>query len=169
MNFSFSSLHLVNTYGAFGWVGQERHELILEGTQDARITAETRWRAYEFKAKPGDPARRLPIVSPYHYRLDWQIWFAAMESPGENPWLVHLLWKLLSNDEEALGLLANRPFPAGPPTYLRVELYRYRFAPPGSPGPWIRERIRAWLPPLSAHDPGFRQFIQDMGWPLGRE
>jgi hypothetical protein len=34
MNRSFDRLHLVNTYGAFGSVGRERDEVILEGTSD---------------------------------------------------------------------------------------------------------------------------------------
>src|SRR5262249_54915644 len=33
MNRSFDPLHLVNTYGAFGSVGRERHEIVLEGTR----------------------------------------------------------------------------------------------------------------------------------------
>ncbi len=164
MNLSFTSIRLVNTYGAFGSVGRERDELILEGTDDAEVTPETRWTAYEFKAKPGDPARGLPIVSPYHYRLDWEIWFAAMESPNEHPWLIHFIWKLLHNDDGALGLLANRPFPAAPPKYIRVDLYRYRFAPRGSGATWVREKVRHWLPPLSSDDEGLRRYIRDMGW-----
>ncbi len=78
MNTSFDPLHLVNTYGAFGSVGQERNEIIFEGSDDAVITPESQWKAYEFKCKPGDPFRRPCVISPYHYRLDWQIWFAAM-------------------------------------------------------------------------------------------
>ena len=34
MNTSFEPLHLVNTYGAFGSVSRERHEIVLEGTFD---------------------------------------------------------------------------------------------------------------------------------------
>ena len=41
-------------------------------------------------------------ISPYHYRLDWQIWFAAMSSPDQYPWTLHLVWKLLHNDVGAL-------------------------------------------------------------------
>ena len=78
MNTSFNRLDLVNTYGAFGSVGRERHEIVFEGTDDPVVTDRTRWREYEFKCKPGDPARRPCIVSPYHYRLDWAIWLAAM-------------------------------------------------------------------------------------------
>jgi acyl-coenzyme A thioesterase PaaI-like protein len=31
MNASFEPFHLVNTYGAFGSVGRERHEIVFEG------------------------------------------------------------------------------------------------------------------------------------------
>ena len=117
MNTSFDPLHLVNTYGAFGSVGQERNEIIFEGSDDAVITPESQWKAYEFKCKPGDPFRRPCVISPYHYRLDWQIWFAAMSGPDQYPWTLHLVWKLLHNDSGALSLLANNPFPnsATPP------------------------------------------------------
>ena len=42
MNRSFDRLHLVNTYGAFGAVGRERDEVILEGTSDAQLGPDTR-------------------------------------------------------------------------------------------------------------------------------
>ncbi|MGN6720292.1 MAG: lipase maturation factor family protein, partial [Candidatus Binatia bacterium] len=57
MNTSFDRLSLVNTYGAFGAVGKERDEIIFEGTEDAVITGDTKWKEYQFKAKPGDPNR----------------------------------------------------------------------------------------------------------------
>ena len=45
----------------------------LQGTNDAVINDDTVWLEYEFKCKPGDVHRRPCVVSPYHYRLDWQI------------------------------------------------------------------------------------------------
>src|SRR5205085_3244789 len=77
MNTSFNRLNLVNTYGAFGSVGQVRNEIIFEGTDSPTPDESAEWRAYEFKVKPGDPQRRPGSITPYHYRLDWQIWFAA--------------------------------------------------------------------------------------------
>jgi len=166
MNTSFNRLSLVNTYGAFGSVGRERPEIIFEGTDETEITDATRWQAYEFKCKPGDPMRRPCIVSPYHERIDWQIWFAAMSSPQRYPWTVHLVWKLLHNDRGALGLLANDPFPGAPPRYIRARLYRYRFAPLGDPSGawWTRTPLGDWLPPLSADDPRLRRFLEAYGW-----
>lgn len=165
MNASFDRLRLVNTYGAFGSVGRERNEIIFEGTDS--LSPETAvWRAYEFPAKPGDPRRRPAIIAPYQPRLDWQIWFAAMASPGDYPWTVHFVWKLLHNDPGTLSLLANNPFPGAPPRFVRAELYRYRFTPSAEADGswWKRERIGAWLPPLSVDQPELRGFLQSQGW-----
>src|SRR5499427_1493443 len=78
MNASFEPLHLVNTYGAFGSITRERYEIVLEGTGDETLNEQTKWREYEFKGKPGDPARLPPQVAPYHLRLDWLMWFESM-------------------------------------------------------------------------------------------
>jgi hypothetical protein len=164
MNTSFTALPLVNTYGAFGSVGRERMQLVIEGTRDEAVTAETRWITYEPRCQPADPARRPCWMSPYHRRLDWLLWFAAMGSPREYPWAVHLVAKLLEGDREALGLLAWDPFAGAPPRYVRVELYRYRLARPGAPTPWERERLGTWLPPLTRDDEGLRQFLRLKGW-----
>jgi hypothetical protein len=171
MNTSFNQLHLVNTYGAFGSVGRERREIVFEGTADAVITSQTQWREYEFKCKPGDPLRRPCVVSPYHFRLDWQIWFAAMSVPEEYPWTVHFVWKLLHNDAGALSLLAGNPFPNKPPRYIRAELFRYQFAPPGDPAGawWRRTALGLWLPPLSVDSPALRRFLAAHEWlPAGK-
>jgi hypothetical protein len=166
MNTSFNRLELVNTYGAFGSVGRVRDEIVFEGTDDAVIGERTEWRAYEFPCKPGDPLRRPCVVAPYQYRLDWQIWFAAMSTPDRYPWAIHLVWKLLHNDRGALSLLANDPFPDAPPRWIRARLYRYQFAPPGEADGawWRRELVGEWLPPLSAYDVRLRRFLAARGW-----
>ncbi len=166
MNTSFDRLHLVNTYGAFGSVGRHRDELILEGTRDDVISEDTVWHEYEWKCKPGDPQRRPCLVTPYHYRLDWLIWFAAMSNYQRHPWVVHLLWKLLHNDPGALSLLAGNPFPEGPPRFVRVELYRYEFTDWGdeSGAWWKRERVREYLAPLSVDNERLRTYLEMRGW-----
>ncbi|MDX1586241.1 MAG: lipase maturation factor family protein [Balneolaceae bacterium] len=128
MNFSFNPIHLVNTYGAFGSVTKKRYEIVIEGTSDEEIDEDTEWREYEFKGKPGDPTRRPPLVSPYHLRLDWQMWFAAMSrSYRRHPWFEPLIAKLLANDPNVIGLLKDNPFPEEPPQYIRAQMYLYRF------------------------------------------
>ena len=164
MNASFDPLHLVNTYGAFGSVGQHRPEIVLEGAADSVLTDSTRWLPYEFRGKPGDPGRRPPLVSPYHYKLDWQMWFAAMSEYRHQPWLVHYVYLLLTGDQGALSLLGDNPFPTRPPRFIRAELYEYRFARPGQPGWWERERLGVYLPPLSAGDPALLAALAQFGW-----
>ncbi len=73
MNTSYNQWHLVNSYGAFGSVGRERYDVVIEATDEPAITEHTVWRPYEFKAAPGDVTRRPPLITPYHYHLDWQI------------------------------------------------------------------------------------------------
>jgi hypothetical protein len=169
MNTSFTRLPLVNTYGAFGSVGRERMQLVIEGTRDQTVGPDTRWTPYEFKCQPGDPARRPCWMSPYHYRLDWLLWFAAMGSPRDYPWAVHLVWKLLEADPSTLGLLAGDPFQGAPPRHIRVDLYRYSFAP-GRSQPratnlwWTRERLGSWLPPLARDDQDLQDFMRNEGW-----
>jgi hypothetical protein len=166
MNTSFSSLDLVNTYGAFGSVGRERGELVFEGTSDEASDPAARWKPYEFVCKPGDPMRRPCVISPYQPRIDWQIWFAAFSTLEREPWVAHLMWKLLHNDAGVLSLLAENPFPAAPPRYIRVLYYRYQFAPPGDPSHawWKRTFIRESIPPLSTTDPRLRRFLADRDW-----
>ena len=127
MNMSFNSFHLVNTYGAFGSIGRVRREVVIEGTEDERLTPQTRWKEYEFKGKPG-AVRRLPRQwAPYHLRLDWLMWFAAISPGYAEPWLRPFLQRLLRNDRPTLRLLRHNPFPDSPPRYVRAQLYQYRF------------------------------------------
>jgi hypothetical protein len=130
MNLSFNRLHLVNTYGAFGTVSRERFEVVIEGTDDPTVSPATAWRAYEFKGKPGDPRRRPPQVAPYHLRLDWLMWFAALSPSYAEPWLPRLAAKLVEGDRATLRLLrrGGNPFPDDPPMFVRARLFRYRFS-----------------------------------------
>ena len=166
MNTSFDRLALVNTYGAFGSVGRLRPEIVFEGTRDASPDDGSEWRAYEFPCKPGDVMRRPCVCAPYQYRLDWQIWFAAMSTPEHYPWTLHLVWKLLHGDRGALSLLANNPFPDDPPRWIRARRYRYEFAPPSDPGGawWKRTLVGEWLSPLSADDERLHRFLRAFGW-----
>ena len=154
MNTSFEPLHLVNTYGAFGSVGRTRNEIILEGTDEATLGLGTKWKEYEFWAKPGDVRRMPPVIAPFQPRLDWQIWFAAMSTIDREPWLVSLIFKLLQNDRGVLRLMANNPFPDHPPTYIRAELYEYKFTRAGdrSGAWWERKRVDSYLRPVSLED-----------------
>lgn len=139
MNMSFNPFHLVNTYGAFGSIGRVRREVVIEGTDEERLTPNTVWKEYEFKGKPGS-VRRLPRQwAPYHLRLDWLMWFAAISPGYAHQWLTPLLQRLLRNDRPTLRLLRRNPFPESAPRYVRAQLYQYRFTT------WAElRRDRAW-------------------------
>lgn len=129
MNASHDPLRLVNSYGAFGSVTRVRHELIIEATRDDDPDGrEVEWMPYRFRGKPGDPARAPRQVAPYHLRLDWLLWFAAMDAmPTRHRWFGRLLDRLLEADPLVLKLVASAPFGSDPPTAIRVVRYRYRF------------------------------------------
>jgi hypothetical protein len=166
MNSSFDPFDLVNTYGAFGTVGQERLNVIFEGTMDAHPGDSASWTPYVYKGLPVLPDKHPPQIAPYQLRLDWQMWFAAMTTPDQYPWTYNLVWKLLHNEPGAISLFAGNPFPGNPPRYIQAVLYRYRFAKPGNPQGlyWTREPIGEWIPPLSANDPRLIKFLQYEGW-----
>jgi hypothetical protein len=168
MNASFEPLHLVNTYGAFGSITKERYEIVVEGTDEAVLLPATRWREYAFLAKPGDPARRPPLVAPYHLRLDWLMWFAAMGPYQRHPWFVNLVAKLLQGDRAVQGILAENPFPDAPPRYVRARLYRYRFTTPREKREtgnwWAREPAGEYFPAVSLGDRPFCLALEAMGW-----
>jgi len=151
MNASFEPLHLVNTYGAFGAVTRERFEVVIKGTDAEVPDANAEWREYEFKGKPGDVNRRPSIVSPYHWRLDWQMWFAAMSPPDLHPWIFPLVEKLLEGEKRILRLFARNPFPNTPPKFIRADWYRYQFTKPGDRRWWARTYAGEYLPPIALH------------------
>lgn len=165
MNRSFDPLDLVNTYGAFGTVGQERLNVVFEGTQDNDTTDNGNWKPYIYKGLPVELNRRPPQVAPYQLRLDWQMWFAAMSTPEEYPWTLHLFWKLLHNDPGVAGLFADNPFAGKPPKYIRAVLYHYSFVRSNDDGIWwTRKKVSDWLPALSADDPRLLKFLKSEGW-----
>lgn len=61
-------------------ITKERTEVVFQGTLSADPAApEAVWEEYQFPCKPGDLRRRPCVITPYHYRLDWLMWFAAFQ------------------------------------------------------------------------------------------
>lgn len=166
MNTSFDPLNLVNTYGAFGTVGRERMNVVFEGTNDDQPEDNANWQPYIYRGLPVLLNERPPQVAPYHLRLDWQMWFAAMSVPEEYPWTYHLIWKLLHNDRHAVSLFRKNPFAGKPPKYIRAVLYQYQFAGPGNEKKlwWNRRKVSDWIPAMSADDPRLIAILKKQGW-----
>ena len=162
MNYSYNPFHLVGAYGAFGQVGRERYEIVIEGTSDRVITSATQWREYAFKAKPGAPKRTPPQVAPYHLRLDWLLWFlpfsvvitpSGIRVPGYSRWFFNFIERLLINDRAMLSLMGPNPFRDAPPVFIRALFYRYRYTTPEQKREtgnwWTRQLLGTYLPPMS--------------------
>src|SRR5579884_4087206 len=146
-------LRSVNGYGLFRVMTTERPEIVIEESRDG-----VAWREYPFRWKPGDVTRRPPFVAPHQPRLDWQMWFAALDPEGARAWLVPSLARLLEESPAVLALLGPAPFPGGgsPPRYVRLAYWRYRFTTPEERARtgawWHREFVGFLTRPLTARD-----------------
>jgi Lipase maturation factor len=162
MNYSYNPFHLVNTYGAFGNVGRERYEIVMEGTRERVITPHTEWKEYGFKAKPGDTKRMPRQIAPYHLRLDWLIWFLPFSVAvtgegirvwGYSLWFLRFVQRLLSGDRGILRLIGKNPFPGQPPVFVRALFYRYRYTDLKQKREtgawWTREALGVYMQPIS--------------------
>ncbi len=157
MNASFDPLRLVNTYGAFGSITRVRREVVLEGTRAERPDAEATWQEYGFKAKPGDVMRRPRQVAPYHLRLDWLMWFAALAPSQHEHWLRPLMARLLRADPDVRRLIGADPFGDDPPRWVRARVFEYRFttrAERRATGAWWHRRpLGVAVRPLTLRTP----------------
>jgi predicted DCC family thiol-disulfide oxidoreductase YuxK len=116
-------MRMTSSYGLFAVMTTERNEIIIEGSDDG-----IEWREYEFRYKPGDVTRRPPWNIPHQPRLDWQMWFAALDDPRRLNWFPHFLERLLQNEPTVTGLMEKNPFAAKAPQYIRAEFYDYTFS-----------------------------------------
>jgi predicted DCC family thiol-disulfide oxidoreductase YuxK len=133
----FEPFHIVSPYGLFSVMTTTRNEIIVEGSDDG-----VQWREYGFRYKPGDVMRRPPWNIPHQPRLDWQMWFAALDDPQRVPWFSRFLERLLENEPSVTGLLERNPFPDKPPTYVRAEFYEYTYAgSDDAAGQWWNRRL----------------------------
>lgn len=167
MNTSFDRLRLLNSYGAFGTVNKERMEIVLEATMDDFFaTSAARWEEYNFKCKPGGLTQRPCVVSPFHYRLDWLMWFAATGTVNQYPWLLSLVYKLLSDPSQVAHLMGEPlPFGGRNPKAVRAQLYHYEFAKNVSGDLWWeRTLIREYFGPLTTENPSLKKFLTARGY-----
>ncbi|MEE2665784.1 MAG: lipase maturation factor family protein [Myxococcota bacterium] len=138
----------VNGYGLFRTMSTERPEIAIEGRR-----AGGDWVEYRFRWKAGPPGEAPRFVAPHQPRLDWQMWFAALNPRRHENWLLPLAHRLLEGSREVRALLADGPFGDAPPDELRFVVYRYRFSRWGEPQAdgawWVREPLGALTGPIS--------------------
>jgi predicted DCC family thiol-disulfide oxidoreductase YuxK len=117
-------LRSANSYGLFSVMTTERPEITIEtGTDGINWTPV----AFRHKASAGDHS--LPFLPPHMPRLDWQMWFAALEfrASGRPPaWVLPFLERLGDGSAPVRGLLAAGA-DAPPPTHFRLRLDLLQF------------------------------------------
>ncbi|KAK3781600.1 hypothetical protein RRG08_006996 [Elysia crispata] len=165
------SFEITNSYGLFRTmtgVGG-RPEIILEGHPSERSAVDG-WRTYNFLYKPGNMSETLAVVAPHQPRLDWQMWFAALGNYQNNPWFLHLVYRLLQGEPDVLELLSphNPPFPTNgpPPMFVRATLYHYHYTSKEDCAGklkcnwWKREKKAEYLPSLALTDKSFVDYLK---------
>jgi len=143
----FEPLHMVSGYGLFAVMTTQRDEIVIEGSSDG-----ANWREYEFRYKPGDLGRRPRWNIPDQPRLDWQMWFAALEDPRRLQWFARFLKALLENQPAVLALMEKNPFPGQPPRFVRAQFFDYRFSDSvekASGRWWHRHLLGSYYPEVS--------------------
>lgn len=119
----FFPFRINNPYGLFAVMTKTRPEIILQGSNDGH-----HWEDYDFQFKPGNVKRAPSIVAPHLPRLDWQLWFSALEGYNENLWLQNLATRIFEQSQDVLSLMRKDPFKGSSPHFLRFERFEYRFS-----------------------------------------
>lgn len=117
-----------NSYGLFSVMTTERPEIGIEGSLDG-----VAWEPYRFRWKMEEADDRLPYFLPHMPRLDWQMWFAALEyrSSGQPPaWVMPLLGRLQEGSPAVLGLFEPGGATAMQPKFFRLRLDSFGFNSP---------------------------------------
>jgi lipase maturation factor 1 len=144
-------LRTINGYGLFRVMTTERREIVIEHSDDGE-----NWEEYEFPYKPGSVDRPPPIVAPHMPRLDWQMWFAALNPMGQSEWLSSLAERILEGNASTARLMDSPEITRHPPRYVRYVFYEYEFTTPGEKQQtgawWTRTRLGELTGPLSLPD-----------------
>jgi len=122
-----------------------RPEVVMEGLDATTLE----WEPIHFKYKPGDLHEAPKWVAPHQPRLDWQMWFAALDTHQRNPWVLNLCYKLLTKDNEHIWKLLDMQKNAAQwsngaaenrlPKQVRLIRWDYSFTFQDSP--WARHPV----------------------------
>ena len=132
--------HSINGYGLFRAMTTKRPELAIETSDDGAT-----WHEVLFPYKAGDVHRRPRFAAPHQPRLDWQMWFAALNPRRAGTWLEGLMLRILEGSPPVLRLLDDPVLLEKRPRFIRLVMYDYRFttseeAAASGGAWWARER-----------------------------
>jgi len=113
---------IVNNFGLFAVMTRARFEIEFQGTHEGKT-----WIAYPFRYKPQDVKKAPGIYAPYQPRFDWNLWFASLGPPEDNPFVMNTESRLMEGSPQVLELFAGNPFAEQPPIAVRAVLWQYWF------------------------------------------
>ncbi len=119
----FPQFCLINSYGLFAKMTTKRYEINLEGSIDG-----ISWKKIPFKYKIEDPKVGGLQIAPLQPRLDWQMWFLALNPENLSPWFNDFLNGLFKGNKNVESLLGEYPFIYHPPKFIRINISLYRFS-----------------------------------------
>ena len=131
-------LRSANSYGLFSVMTKERPEITIEASRDGVL-----WQPYRFRHKMDADRTTAPFLLPHMPRLDWQMWFAALEfrAGGSLPgWIMPLLARLQEQSPPVLDLLEADQAAEPGPLIFRLRLDNLTFTTPAE----RRETGRYW-------------------------
>lgn len=117
-----------NSYGLFSVMTTERPEITIEASTDG-----IRWEPYHFRYKMDAARNSLPLFTPHMPRLDWLMWFAALEyrANGRPPaWMMPLLKRLQEGSPAVKTLLLPGGAADFTPRFFRLKLDLLHFTTP---------------------------------------
>lgn len=147
------------------------------------------WQELNFRWKPGAIDRRPLQVAPHQPRFQWRMWFAALTSIQQNPWLVSFAAKILAGCPSVISLLDEPELLAKKKKIkmIRAQLYEYDFTrldtiwarripdvqlvadDGGGGGPWWKRKlVRDYFPALDLDNESLKRFLQQAGYSLCR-
>lgn len=116
----FAPFRSTNSYGLFSVMTVERPEITIEASDDGIA-----WHPYRFRFKMDAADNSLPFLMPHMPRLDWQMWFAALEyrERGQPPgWIMPLLARLQDGSAPVKDLLREDQSAPNAPCFFRLRL-----------------------------------------------
>ncbi|ULT82865.1 hypothetical protein L3Y34_012243 [Caenorhabditis briggsae] len=152
---------VANSYGSYrqttGKFG--RPEIVIEGSHQV----EGPWKEIGFKVKPGLLSKRPQFVSPGHPRLDVQMHYAAHGTYQQNPFFLSLVYHLMQNTTEVVGLIEDYPFKnrSEPMKFVRAKLYMYHYAKMDDKNWWTRDFQEEYMPAFNKGNEALQKYLTE--------
>jgi hypothetical protein len=150
---------IANQYGLFAVMTRGRYEIEFQGSNDG-----SHWVAYPFRYKPQAVDEAPRIYAPFQPRFEWNLWFASLGDWRQNNLVPLTEERLLTNDNDVVGLFRSNPFAKSPPRFTRAVLWQYWFTSieekRRTGNWWRREWLGLYAPVITLTSDGRPDIVQ---------